>query len=102
MFDIGHLACSLLNNWCTIPDSTQPNPGSKMARTHDAILIVDDASDVLKILQADLEESGFRADATLSGEEALRLIEAKPPDLLLIDLLMSRMDGYEMARRRSQ
>lgn len=79
-------------------EMTAPQPGA-FRSSQKNILIVDDAPDVLKILQADLEKSGFRADATLSGEEALRLIEAEPPDLLLLDLIMSGMDGYEVIQK---
>ena len=76
----------------------EPQPGTDRPESK-SILIVDDAPEVLKILQADLEKSGFQADALSSGEEALQRIAAEPPDLLLLDLILSGMDGYEVIQK---
>ncbi len=76
----------------------EPPPGTDRPESK-SILIVDDAPEVLKILQADLEKSGFQADALSSGEEALQRIAAEPPDLLLLDLILSGMDGYEVSQK---
>jgi PAS domain S-box-containing protein len=63
------------------------------------ILIVDDAPEDLKVLIMFLEEAGFRAEASQSGEDALKLIDQTRPDLILLDVLMSGMDGFETCRR---
>ncbi len=76
----------------------EPQPGTDRPESK-SILIVDDAPEVLKILQADLEKSGFQADALSSGGEALQRIAAEPPDLLLLDLILSGMDGYEVIQK---
>jgi len=66
---------------------------------HSRILIVDDNPDSLEILRARLESWGYRTQLASDGEEALEKIEAAPPDLILLDIMMPRIDGMEVARR---
>jgi two-component system, cell cycle response regulator len=66
---------------------------------HSRILIVDDNPDSLEILRVRLESWGYRAETASDGEDALAKIEAAPPDLILLDIMMPRIDGMEVARR---
>ena len=66
---------------------------------HSRILVVDDNQDSLEILRARLESWGYRIQTASDGEDALAMIEAGPPDLILLDIMMPRMDGMEVARR---
>lgn len=75
-----------------------------MDRPHDAeararILIVDDHEDNIAVLRARLEAWGYVAEQAQDGMEALRHIEEQPPDLILLDIMMPKMDGIEVARR---
>src|SRR5919201_3681685 len=63
------------------------------------ILVVDDHEDNVEVLRARLESRGYECDAAHDGEEALRKIEVAPPDLILLDVMMPKMDGNEVARR---
>lgn len=63
------------------------------------ILIVDDEPDVRRFLCTLLTGQGHRALDTSNGEDALELCRTAHPDLLITDLLMPRMDGYELVRR---
>ena len=63
------------------------------------ILIVDDIPDNLKVLGEMLELAGFDVRPALSGEIALRAVEASAPDLILLDIQMPGIDGYETIRR---
>lgn len=66
------------------------------------ILIVDDIEDNLSLLQAILTEEGYEVDITKDGKSALAKIEASPPDLLLLDAMMPKMNGYEVTQRIRQ
>jgi DNA-binding response OmpR family regulator len=66
------------------------------------ILVVDDIEDNLSLLQAILSEEGYEVDVAKDGKSALAKIEASPPDLVLLDAMMPKMDGYEVTRRIRQ
>ncbi|NJO11622.1 MAG: response regulator, partial [Leptolyngbyaceae cyanobacterium SL_1_1] len=63
------------------------------------ILVVDDLPDNLELVEAILEGSGYEILCVESGEAALAAIHDNPPDLVLLDVMMPRMDGYEVTRR---
>ena len=62
------------------------------------ILIVDDNPENLTVLRQMLTANGYRVRAALNGEIALKSVQADPPDLILLDILMPEMDGYEVCR----
>lgn len=66
---------------------------------HPCILIVDDEVGVIRTLRAGLEASGFETLAARDGCEALEVIRKCSPDILILDILMPRMDGFEVCRR---
>jgi CheY-like chemotaxis protein len=66
------------------------------------ILVIDDIQDNLHLLEAVLVEEGFVVDVASSGKLGLAMIEASPPDLVLLDAMMPGMDGYEVTRRIRQ
>lgn len=66
------------------------------------ILIVDDESRNLRLMNAMLVPLGFDVILARDGEEALRKVKEMPPDLILLDILMPKMDGFEVARRLKQ
>ena len=63
------------------------------------VLIVDDHPDNVEVLQVRLESLGYRIVTASDGETALRMVADAPPDLILLDVMMSNMDGNEVARR---
>ncbi|MGH8969341.1 MAG: response regulator [Actinomycetes bacterium] len=63
------------------------------------ILVVDDQDANRRLLEAILSPRGYRVVSAGSGEEALRLLDGDPPDVVLLDILMPGMDGYEVCRR---
>ncbi|MDR9751670.1 EAL domain-containing protein [Pseudomonas sp. SZMC_28357] len=63
------------------------------------LLIVDDETHVRKLLQMLLQNQGYQTQTAGSGEEALELVAQRPPDLILLDIMMPGMDGYEVARQ---
>ena len=69
-----------------------------------AILIVDDERDLVEMLAYNLEKRGYRVIKAYDGFEAWQKIESERPDLLILDLMMPNLDGWELCRmvRRSQ
>jgi PAS domain S-box-containing protein len=63
------------------------------------ILIVDDIPDSLELLGRILDEYGFRVRPAPNGRLALESVAARLPDLILLDVKMPKMDGYEVCRR---
>ena len=63
------------------------------------ILLIDDQPQNLRLLEAVLTPYGYATEAAMSGPEALRAIAAKPPDLILLDVVMPEMNGFEVCRR---
>jgi diguanylate cyclase (GGDEF)-like protein len=63
------------------------------------ILVVDDNQDNVEIICTRLRFRGYEVDAAADGKEALEKVRAQPPDLILLDLMLPDIDGYEISRR---
>jgi adenylate cyclase len=63
------------------------------------ILVVDDLAPNVRLLEAVLSPRGFRVATASSGAEALDVLSKEHPDLVLLDIVMPGMDGYEVCRR---
>ncbi|MEN6374231.1 MAG: diguanylate cyclase [Smithella sp.] len=63
------------------------------------IMIIDDSPDILQVLTDILDYQGYRVSPFSSGEKALKSIEQGIPDLILLDIEMPSMDGYEVCAR---
>ena len=76
---------------------------SQEIKTHrPRILIVDDEPGVIRALQAGLETHGFETLGVMDGGKALEVIDREQPDLLILDIIMPKMDGFEVCRRVRQ
>jgi two-component system, cell cycle response regulator len=69
------------------------------AATTTRILIVDDHEDNVEVIRARLEAGGYQIESAADGVEALERVRQSPPDLILLDVMMPRIDGMEVARR---
>ena len=65
----------------------------------DLILLVDDEEQIRKLLEASLQRRGYEVVSATDGIEALRQIRAKMPDLIVTDVNMPNMNGFELTRR---
>ena len=63
------------------------------------VLIVDDELNIVTALEFLLQKSGYEVMAAPNGEEALKQVESFAPDLVLLDVMMPRISGYEVCRR---
>jgi two-component system alkaline phosphatase synthesis response regulator PhoP len=63
------------------------------------ILVVEDESDILEVIQYNLEREGYAVLTSMDGSEGLSMARSESPDLLLLDLMLPGMDGLEICRR---
>ncbi len=62
------------------------------------ILIVDDEADIIEILQFVLEANGYECVTAMDGEEGLKLAREISPDLIILDVMMPKINGYKISR----
>lgn len=89
----------MTNFWCL---NTMSNPISPLPDRTDRILVVDDIPDNSFLLQTLLEEEGYQVEIAENGRTALRKIADNPPDLILLDVMMPGMNGFEVTQRIRQ
>ena len=70
-----------------------------MKQDHARILIVDDTQESIDLLVYFLKPTGYRVLTATNGYKALEIINATPPDLILLDVMMPEIDGYEICER---
>ena len=63
------------------------------------VLVVDDESATVDLLTQILQDEGYQVTGTYSGEEALSALDTSPQDIILLDLVMPEMDGFEVIQR---
>lgn len=74
-------------------------PDSTTAATEGRILVVDDVRTNIRLIEAYLGKAGYRVAAAHDGEQALSRIGEAAPDLVLLDVMMPRLDGFETCAR---
>jgi DNA-binding response OmpR family regulator len=68
---------------------------SELRKTR-CVLVVDDQPKVLKFIEIDLKLRGFEVISTTSGQEAIELVMSAEPDIILLDIIMPEMDGFQV------
>ena len=66
------------------------------------ILLTDDDPEIRRVTSVILESQGYKVRTARNGEEALEKIKEKAPDILILDLLMPQMDGFEVCKRSKE
>ena len=62
------------------------------------ILVVDDEIDLVETLRFPLEMEGYNVQVSYNGEDALNQARTEKPDLILLDLMLPKLDGYKVCR----
>jgi CheY-like chemotaxis protein len=62
------------------------------------ILVVDDEEEVVRLTREILESEGYQVQGATSGAEGIQIATSQPPDLILLDINMPEMDGWEVLR----
>ncbi|GLI53262.1 MULTISPECIES: ATP-binding response regulator [Thermodesulfovibrio] len=70
-----------------------------MNNSNQTILIVDDNIDTVELLRKRLKAEGYNTEEAYDGEEALKKVYELYPDLIILDVMMPKMDGYEVCQR---
>lgn len=89
-----------------MPDPTRQHASSRLdidpslgGKPGPSILLVDDNEQNLELLAAFMEELGGTVRTAPDGIEALKAVEAAKPDIMLVDIMMPRMSGYQLCKR---
>ncbi len=77
-------------------DTAPLTPPPPKSRRTPIIQVVDDSLSIRKVLSNALEKAGFRVRTSKDGQEALETIQQNAPDLIIMDIEMPRMDGYQL------
>jgi CheY-like chemotaxis protein len=75
-----------------VDEETLPAPASKL------VLLVDDDESLLDLMEHVVKKEGFRTDRAADGVEALRKAQALRPDLMVLDMMLPGLGGYEIIR----
>lgn len=62
------------------------------------ILVVDDEKHIVRLVQVNLERAGYEVVTAYDGEEALQKVKQERPDLIVLDVMMPKMDGFEVMK----
>src|ERR1700687_1254276 len=63
------------------------------------VLVVDDEANIVELARLYLEREGFRVSSVGDGQAALEQVEKEPPALMVLDLMLPGLDGYEVCKR---
>ena len=69
-------------------------------RRHPLILIVDDGMTIRLLVREALEQAGFLVEEAEDGRQALKMFQQLPPDLVLLDVMMPELDGFQTCAAR--
>lgn len=67
--------------------------------TNKLVLVVDDEPGILSFVRITLKQAGYEVISTTNGEEALKLVQSQKPEIMLLDILMQPMTGFEVLDR---
>ena len=76
-----------------------PLSGAETGMMKKSVLIVEDDEDIRELVSYHLLKEGYQVASVASGEEALALAEAQPPDLILLDIMLPGMDGMAVCQK---
>jgi DNA-binding response OmpR family regulator len=72
---------------------------TQVGRPQPVVLAADDDEDILELIAFRLERSGYTVLRARDGEEALRIAREAKPDLAVLDVMMPKLDGFDLTRR---
>lgn len=85
------------NSFSTTKTNREIVKRAKTSKTQ--VLVVDDDEKILRFLRSSLRLAGYEVITATGGEEALHLVDSEKPHVLVLDILMSPVDGFEVLKR---
>lgn len=67
-------------------------------RPRSRVLVVDDEPDLVRILEFGLKAAGYAVETAMDGQEGLKKAREQRPDIILLDLMLPKLDGYKVCR----
>jgi DNA-binding response OmpR family regulator len=101
------LPCDDLNKMTKHNGQNNPYPAGEMTFAESTqagalkvlVLVVDDDERILRFVRSSLRLAGYNIITATSGEEALKLVKSKKPQIMVLDILMPQTDGFEVLKR---
>ena len=85
-----------------VSTARRTNDTVRVAMSGERVLVVDDSPTILKVVQMVLSKAGYEVRTAGDGDEGVRAARAERPDLILVDFVMPRMNGYQMCRAMAE
>ena len=82
-----------------MPLEDRPSTGDSQAEPRATVMVVDDEAAVRRVLVMRLQLAGYRVICAEDGEEALTLFHQEQPDLIVLDVMLPKLDGFAVCRR---
>lgn len=70
-----------------------------MSHTKESILVVEDNKDLVNLLEINLNDAGYEVHIALDGEEAVEMFHSVDPSLILLDVMLPKMDGFDVCKK---
>jgi len=70
--------------------------------SHETILIIEDEKDILELIAFNLECTGYKVFKASNGEDGLKIANSEMPDIIILDLMMPGIDGFDVCRKLKQ
>lgn len=92
-----HCECS--NRWCKLSNVVTNNGNAPITANGKLVVCIEDEQEMIDLVQLILGRRGFTVEGANGGLEGLEKIQKRKPDLVLLDLMMPDMDGWEVYQR---
>jgi len=91
--------CGRRNRWCKLFFVVESNGNAPVGLNGKLVVCIEDEQEMIDLVQLILSRRGFRVEGANGGLEGLEKVQQKKPDLVLLDLMMPDMDGWEVYQR---
>ena len=89
----------LASPWITRSKKVDKIRAKELMRRKVSILLIDDDPQLIRLVRTNLESAGYRVLVALEACSALELVDKEMPDMIILDIMLPEIDGYELCRR---